>query len=65
MGATSIYMATVAVYGPFVVRNQRHRQSQRPGPDLRGEFLAWRHLGVTPLFMAVQKAATDAPNPTM
>jgi len=66
MGATSIYMATVAAqHQPLVCHHQRHNQRQRTGTELGREFLARRHFGCTPLFIAAQNAAMEAPSPTM
>ena len=66
MGATSIYMATVTAQHRALVQHD-HGQYQRHSTraDLCCKSLPWCHFGLTPLFMAVQKAATDAPNPTM
>jgi len=47
----------------FEVRDQRDSQGDGTGADLGRESLARRHLGCTPLFMAVHSAATDAQKP--
>ena len=66
MGATSIYMATVAAqHQPLVCHHQRQHQRHSTRADLCYESLPWCHFGLTPLFIAVQKAAMDAPSPTM
>ena len=66
MGATSIYMATVtAQHRALVQHHYRQYQRHSASADLGCEPLARRHFGLTPLFIAVQKAATDAPNPTI
>jgi hypothetical protein len=66
MGATSIYMATVtAQHRALVQHHYRQHQSHSARADLCCESLPWRHLGLIPLFIAVQNAAMDAPSPTM
>ena len=66
MGATSIYMATVgAQHRALVQHNYRQHQRHSASTYLCYEPLPWRHFGLTPLFIAVQNAAMDAPRPTM
>ena len=66
MGATSIYMATVAAQHRALVQHHHgHNKGHGPGADACCELLARRHLGLIPLFIAVQKAAMDAPKPAM
>lgn len=66
MGATSIYMATIALqHRALVEHDHGHHKGHGPGADACCELLARRHLGLIPLFIAAQNAATDAPKPTM
>ena len=66
MGATSIYMATVTARHRTLVQHD-HGQHQRHSAStyLGCKSLPWGHFGLTPLFMAAQNAATDAPKPTI
>ena len=66
MGATSVYMATVtAQHRAFVQHDHGQYQRNSTRADLCYKPLPWRHFGLAPLFIAVQKAAMDAPRPTM